>query len=100
MVLRNRKSRAFIVPGHRADIGFGCEEQGPRGQCARGAEWPMRLPNFIAANQQSILVDWVAFARLQVPAAHDMDEIALLDHGKAILEKIVSDMRRPEDEHE
>jgi hypothetical protein len=60
----------------------------------------MRLPNFIAANQESILVDWVAFARLQLPAAHDMDETALLDHGKAILEKIVSDMRRPEDEHE
>ncbi|MBC7701141.1 MAG: HAMP domain-containing histidine kinase [Massilia sp.] len=47
-----------------------------------------------------ILVDWVAFARNQVPAAADMDEAALLDHGKLILQKIAADMRRPEGEAE
>lgn len=60
----------------------------------------MRLSEFITSNLDLILVDWVAFARNQVPAAADMDEIALLDHGKLILQKIVADMRRPEGEDE
>lgn len=60
----------------------------------------MRLSDFIDTNQESILIDWVAFAGRQLPAAETMDHAALLDHGKAILEKIVSDMRRPQGEHE
>lgn len=60
----------------------------------------MRLSNFIMANLAPILVDWVAFARSQIGVAQDLDEAALLDHGQLILQKIVSDMRRPEDEEE
>ena len=60
----------------------------------------MRLSTFITDHQQTILANWVAFARQQLPAARDMDDVALLDHGKAILEKIVSDMRQPQTEGE
>jgi signal transduction histidine kinase len=60
----------------------------------------MRLSAFIAAHQQTILIDWVAFARQQLPAARDMDEAALLDHGRQILDKIVADMRQPQAEQE
>ena len=57
----------------------------------------MRLSSFINANLDAILLDWVAFARNQMPAAADMDEVALLDHGRLILQEISADMRRPQD---
>lgn len=60
----------------------------------------MRLSRFISSNLDAILVDWVAFAREQVPAAANLDEAALLDHGRLILEEIAADMRRPQDEDE
>jgi signal transduction histidine kinase len=60
----------------------------------------MRLSEFIATRQQPILLGWVAFARQQLPAARDMDEAALLDHGRQILDEIVADMRRPQAEQE
>ena len=60
----------------------------------------MRLPDFITANLEPILVDWVVFAAAQFPAAANMDHEALLDHGKSILEKIAADMRKPEGERE
>src|SRR5690349_8454542 len=60
----------------------------------------MRLSAFIAANLDPILLEWVAFARQQLPAANGLDEAALLDHGKSILQKIAADMRLPEDETE
>lgn len=60
----------------------------------------MRLSTFITANLAPILVDWVSFARNQVSAAEYLDEEALLDHGKLILQKIVSDMHRPQKEEE
>ena len=46
------------------------------------------------------MVDWIAFAEKQLPAAENMDEAALLDHGKMILEEIVRNMDRPEGEAE
>jgi hypothetical protein len=46
------------------------------------AQWGMRLAVFITSNLDPILDDWVAFARNQLPAARDMDEAALLDHGR------------------
>jgi hypothetical protein len=55
----------------------------------------MRLASFITDNLDAILVDWVAFAREQLPAAANLDEAALLDHGKLILQEIAADMRRP-----
>src|SRR4051812_18185015 len=60
----------------------------------------MRLSSFINANLDAILLDWVAFARNQMPAAADMDEVALLDHGRLILQEISADMRRPQDDDE
>ena len=41
----------------------------------------MRLAAFITSNLDPILLEWVAFAKTQLPAAVDMDEAALLDHG-------------------
>ena len=60
----------------------------------------MRLYRFISENLDAILVDWVAFAREQLPAAANLDEVALLDHGRLILEEIAADMRRPQDDDE
>src|SRR5438046_605014 len=58
----------------------------------------MRLSGFITSNLDPILKDWVAFARLQEPAASNMDERGLLDHGKMILQEIAADMLRPQDD--
>ena len=58
----------------------------------------MRLSEFITANLDPILDDWVEFARHQQPAAAGMDERALLDHGKLILQEIAADMNRPQDD--
>jgi signal transduction histidine kinase len=60
----------------------------------------MRLSRFISDNIDAILVNWVAFAREQAPAAANLDEVALLDHGRLILEEIAADMRRPQGEDE
>jgi signal transduction histidine kinase len=60
----------------------------------------MRLSKFISDNLDAILVDWVAFAREQLPAAANLDEVALLDHGRLILEEIAADMRRPQGDDE
>ncbi|MCR5884637.1 sensor histidine kinase [Rhizobacter sp. J219] len=60
----------------------------------------MRLSKFISDNLDAILVDWVAFARSQLPAAANMSEVALLDHGRLILQEIAADMRRPQDNDE
>ncbi|MEO8296217.1 MAG: sensor histidine kinase [Burkholderiales bacterium] len=60
----------------------------------------MRLYAFISKNLDAILVDWVAFAREQFPPAANMSEVALLDHGRLILEEIAADMRRPQDDEE
>lgn len=60
----------------------------------------MRLASFITDNLDAILVDWVAFAREQLPAAANLDDAALLDHGKLILQEIAADMRRPQGDDE
>ena len=53
----------------------------------------MRLAEFIATSTESILVEWVAFARACAPAAMQMDEAALRDHALAMLRTIVTDLR-------
>lgn len=60
----------------------------------------MRLSTFISSNLDEILVDWVAFARHLQPSTGDLDEEALLDHGKKILTKIAADMQMPESAEE
>lgn len=60
----------------------------------------MRLSSFIAGNLEAILSEWVVFARTQLPAAATLDEKGLLDHARLILEEVVADMRRPQDDAE
>lgn len=60
----------------------------------------MRLSHFILAHLDAILVDWVNFARVQLPAAANLDETALLDHGRLILQEIATDMQRPQADDE
>lgn len=56
----------------------------------------MRLHTFITQNQDAILIDWVAFARELQPSPGQLDDWALLDHGKVILAEIASDMQKPQ----
>jgi signal transduction histidine kinase len=60
----------------------------------------MRLSSFISAHLDLVLADWVEFARQQEPAASGMDERALLDHGRLILQEIAADMNRPQNSAE
>lgn len=60
----------------------------------------MRLATFITHNHAQILQAWVEFARTQTPAAQDLDDVALEDHGKKILEELVRNMETPQDEDE
>jgi len=60
----------------------------------------LRLSAFISENLDPILVDWVAFARRQLPGANGLNESALLDHGRLILQEIAADMQRPQDDAE
>jgi signal transduction histidine kinase len=60
----------------------------------------MRLADFISANFEPILVEWVAFARSCGPAGEAMDVAALRDHAKEILKDIVKDLRTPQSDVE
>ncbi|HUG73580.1 MAG TPA: sensor histidine kinase [Steroidobacteraceae bacterium] len=60
----------------------------------------MRLSSFIKQNLEPILADWVEFAAQQLPAAAGLDERALRDHGKLILQEIAADMERPQNDHD
>ena len=56
----------------------------------------VRLADFIAANIEPILAEWVEFARSSGPAARTMDLKALRDHAAQMLEEIVADLRTPQ----
>jgi signal transduction histidine kinase len=53
----------------------------------------VRLAEFISANTEPILLEWVAFAESCGPAARLMDDSALRDHALAMLHVIVADLR-------
>ena len=53
----------------------------------------VRLAEFIGANSESILLEWVEFAKSCAPAAKLMDEAALRDHALAMLTTIAADLR-------
>lgn len=55
-----------------------------------------RLPDFIEANIEPILAEWVTFARSSGPAARTMDVKALRDHAVQMLQEIVTDLRTPQ----
>jgi signal transduction histidine kinase len=56
----------------------------------------VRLADFIEANCESILAEWVAFAKTCGPAAATMDTTALRDHALQMLQTIVVDLRTPQ----
>jgi signal transduction histidine kinase len=58
------------------------------------------LSSFITDNLDAILVDWVAFARDSCRRQRTWTRLALLDHGRMILEEIAADMRRPQGDDE
>jgi signal transduction histidine kinase len=57
---------------------------------------PVRLADFIAANSEAILAEWVTFAESCGAAGHAMDLTALRDHALAMLTAIVADLRTPQ----
>ena len=60
----------------------------------------MRLADFISANTEPILSEWVAFAETCGPAGRAMDLTALRDHAAEMLAAIVADLRTPQTAHE
>ena len=59
----------------------------------------MRLPDFILANVEPILVEWEAFARRIWPGpleSADVDPTKLRDHAEDILRMAVRDMVSPQ----
>lgn len=60
----------------------------------------MRLADFIAANAEPILAEWVAFAASCGPAGKTMDLAGLRDHAQAMLTSIVADLRTPQSDAE
>ena len=59
----------------------------------------MRLADFIAANTEPILAEWVAFAASCNRGA-SMDRAGLRDHALEMLRCIVQDLRTPQTERE
>jgi signal transduction histidine kinase len=53
----------------------------------------VRLAEFIESSTESILLEWVAFAKSCAPAAKLMDDDALRDHASEMLKTIVTDLR-------
>lgn len=60
----------------------------------------MRLAEFISANTEPILADWVSFAESCGPAGGSMDLAALRDHALDMLKVIVTDLRTPQTDAE
>jgi signal transduction histidine kinase len=56
----------------------------------------VRLADFIEANYEPILDEWVAFAETCSPAGESMDVTGLRDHALAMLKDFVIDLRSPQ----
>ncbi|MBK7828720.1 HAMP domain-containing sensor histidine kinase [Nannocystis sp.] len=56
----------------------------------------MRLTEFIQANHEAIIAEWVQFATTLLPWAKGMSERALRDHAGELLTAVVSDMKAPQ----
>ncbi|MGM9489907.1 ATP-binding protein [Ideonella sp. YS5] len=56
----------------------------------------MRLADFIDAHMPEILADWETFASSLLPAAAQMDAVALRDHAEQMLQAMVRDLRTPQ----
>lgn len=53
----------------------------------------MQLTEFIQENHETIIADWVAFARTLTPWATDLSDDTLRDHAAELLTAVVSDMK-------
>ena len=60
----------------------------------------MRLADFMTANTEPILAEWVTFASGCGPAADLMDLDALRDHAREMLGTIIRDLRSPQTDRE
>ncbi|RYZ73632.1 MAG: HAMP domain-containing histidine kinase [Proteobacteria bacterium] len=60
----------------------------------------MRLTEFITANHESIVEEWVEFAGTLLPWAEDMDAVGLRDHAVELLAAVVEDMNSPQTQSE
>jgi signal transduction histidine kinase len=60
----------------------------------------MRLADFIKRDMEAILSEWETFAAAQLPAAADMDSLALRDHAEQLLRAIVKDISAPQSDAE
>ena len=56
----------------------------------------MRLADFISANIEPILVEWVNFAETCGVAGKELDLVGLRDHAHAMLIAVVADLRTPQ----
>ncbi|TDF62919.1 sensor histidine kinase [Cupriavidus sp. L7L] len=56
----------------------------------------MRLADFILRDMKHILAEWEAFVATQLPAARNLDSLALRDHAPQILQAIAKDLRTPQ----
>ena len=60
----------------------------------------MRLADFIRANVEPILVEWVAFARTIWPPGTPADPVEMRDSAEQILRAVVADMATPQSAHQ
>src|SRR3984957_7596573 len=60
----------------------------------------MRLADFIKRDMEAILREWETFAAAQLPAAADMDSLALRDHAEQLLRAVVKDISSPQNDEE
>jgi signal transduction histidine kinase len=60
----------------------------------------MRLADFIERDMEAILSEWETFAAAQLPAAADMDSLALRNHAEQLLRAIVKDISSPQNDEE
>jgi signal transduction histidine kinase len=56
----------------------------------------MRLAEFIVQEMEPILVQWEAFAATLLPAAGNLDTLALRDHARQILQAVARDISTPQ----
>lgn len=56
----------------------------------------MRLADFISANTELILGEWVVFAESCGPAGKQLDLVGLRDHALGMLKTVVADLRTPQ----
>jgi signal transduction histidine kinase len=60
----------------------------------------MRLADFIKRDMEAILSEWETFAAAQLPAAADMNSLALRDHAEQLLRAMVKDISSPQTDEE